>query len=136
MRKLALVMFFALVAVLLSVRPAQAILQFQKEWVKLYVGDDKDTDFGKQVKKANCWVCHQGKLRKHHNSYGIHLVDLLDKKADMKNPEKIIEAIKKVEAMHSVAGDDTSPTYGELIERGELPGGPLDEAKKEPAAKE
>lgn len=136
MRKLALVMFLALVAVIASARPAHAILQFQREWVNLYVGDDKDSDFAKQVKQAGCFVCHQGKLRKHHNPYGIHLVDLLDKKADMKNPEKIIEAIKKVEAMHSVAGDDKSPTYGDLIKKGELPGGSLEEAKKEPAAKE
>lgn len=136
MRRLAVVMFLVLLAMLLSVRPAQAILQFQKEWVKLYVGDDKDSDFAKQVKKTGCWVCHQGKLRKHHNPYGIHLVDLLDKKADMKNPEKIVEAIKKVEAMHSVAGDDKSPTYGEIIKQGKLPGGTLEEAKKEPAAAE
>jgi hypothetical protein len=136
MRKLALVMFFAVVAVVISVRPAHAIMQFQKEWIKLYVGDDKDSDFAKEVKKAGCFICHQGKLRKHHNPYGIHLVDLLDKKADMKNPEKIIEAIKKIEPLHSVAGDDKSPTYGELIKKGELPGGPLDEAKKEPTAQE
>ena len=136
MHRFALVMLLALVATFASMRPAHAILQFQKEWVNLYIGDDKDSDFAKEVKKAGCFVCHQGKLRKHHNPYGIHLVELLDKKADMKNPEKIVEAIKKVEAMHSVADDDTSPTYGELIKQGTLPGGSLEEAKKEPAAKE
>jgi hypothetical protein len=128
-------MFFAMVAVMISSRPAHAIMQFQKEWVKLYVGDDKDSDFAKEVKKAGCFVCHQGKLRKNHNPYGEHLVPLLDKKADMKNPEKIIEALKKVEAMHSVEGDDKSPTYGDLIKQGKLPGGSLEDAKKEPDAK-
>jgi hypothetical protein len=38
--------------------------------------------------------------------------------------------------MRSVAGDDKSPTYGELIKKGELPGGSLDDVKKEPAAEE
>lgn len=135
MRKLALVTFLAVAAAIVSVRPAHAILQFQKEWVKLYVGDDKDSDFAKEVKKAGCLLCHQGKLRKHHNPYGEHLVPLLDKKADMKNPEKIVEALKKVEVMHSVEGDDKSPTYGELIKQGKLPGGSLEDAKKEPDTK-
>lgn len=133
MRKFGFALLFAVFAAIVSIQPAQAILQFQKEWVKLYVGDDKDSDFAKLVKKANCFVCHQGKLRKHHNAYGIHLVDLLDKKADMKNPEKIIEAIKKIETMHSVPGDESSPTYAELIKQGQLPGGSIEDAKKEPA---
>jgi hypothetical protein len=134
MRKFVLILFTALLVTLSFVRPAQAIPQFQKEYVTLYVGDDKTTDFAKLVKQAGCWNCHQGKLRKNHNPYGIHLVDLLDKKADMKKPEKIVEALKKVEAMHSIPGDDTSPTYGELMKEGKLPGGSLEDAKKEPAA--
>jgi hypothetical protein len=127
-------MFVAMAAMLVSMRPAHAIMQFQKEFVNLYVGDDKDSDFAKQVKQAGCFVCHQGKMRKHHNAYGKHLEPLLDKKADMKNPEKIVEALKKVEALHSVEGDDKSPTYGELIKQGKLPGGSIEDAKKEPAA--
>ena len=136
MRKFAFVMSVAVLAVLAAVRPAHAILQFQKEFVNLYIGDDKDTDYAKLVKQAGCFVCHQGKSRKNHNPYGEHLDDLLDRKTDMKNPEKIIESLKKVEVMHSVAGDDKSPTYGELIKKGELPGGLLEDLKKEPAAKE
>jgi hypothetical protein len=136
MHRLALTLSLVVVAVLATTRPAHAIPQFQKEFVILYVGDDKDSDFGKLVKQAGCFTCHQGKLRKNHNPYGEHLDELLDKKTDMKNPEKIVEALKKVEAMHSVAGDDKSPTYGELIKQGQLPGGSLEDVKKEPAAKE
>jgi hypothetical protein len=135
MHRLSLVMVLALLAVGTGTRQAQAIPQFQKEFVTLYVGEDKTTDFAKLVRQAGCFVCHQGKLRKNHNSYGIHLVELLDKKADMKNPAKIVEALKKVEVMHSIEGDDKSPTYAELIKEGKLPGGSLEEAKKEPAAK-
>ena len=133
MPKFAVVLSVTLLATLSLTRPAQAIPQFQKEYLALYMGEDKTTDFAKSLKQAGCWNCHQGKLRKNHNPYGIHLVDLLDKKADMKNPEKIVEALKKVEAMHSVEGDDKSPTYGELIKEGKLPGGSLEDAKKEPA---
>ena len=66
----------------------------------------------------------------------MHFLPLLDRKKDAKNPEKIIEALEKVAAMHSVEGDDTSPTYGELIKAGKLPGGPLEECKKEPETSE
>ena len=135
MHRFAIIIFLALAAVCSFARQAQAIPQFQREFITLYVGEDKTTDFAKLVKQAGCFVCHQGKLRKNHNPYGIHLVDLLDKKADMKNPEKIIESLKKVEALHSVEGDDKSPTYGDIIKEGQLPGGPVEEAKKEPAAK-
>lgn len=132
MPKYALTLVMALLISLSFTRPAQAIPQFQKEFLTLYT-PDKTTAYAKEVKKTGCFVCHQGKLRKNHNSYGIHLVDLLDKKADMKKPEKIVEALNKVAEMHSIAGDDKSPTYGELIKEGKLPGGSLEDAKKEPA---
>ena len=135
MQRYSVVLLLALSVVLSFARQAQAIPQFQKEFVTLYVGEDRTTDFAKLVRQAGCFACHQGKLRKNHNPYGIHLVELLDKKADMKNPEKIVEALKKVEVMHSVQGDDKSPTYADIIKEGKLPGGPLEEAKKEPAAK-
>ncbi len=113
-------------------QPALAVLQFQKEFVNLYVGNDKESAFAAEVKAAKCWTCHQGKSRKHHNSYGQHLVPLLDRKKDAKNSEKIIESLKKVAALHSVEGDESSPTFGELIKAGKLPGGSLEECKKEP----
>lgn len=132
MPKFVVVLLVTLIATLAFVRPAQAIPQFQKEFLTLYASD-KTTEFAKEAKKAGCFLCHQGKLRKNHNPYGIHLVDLLDKKADMKKPEKIVEALKKVESLHSVEGDEKSPTYAELIKEGKLPGGSLEDAKKEPA---
>ena len=133
MPKYAFAILMSLLASLSLVRPAQAIPQFQKEFITLYVGADKTTDFAKLVKQAGCFSCHQGKLRKNRNVYGAQLAELLDKKADKKNPEKIVESLKKVAEMHSVAGDDKSPTFGELIKEGKLPGGSLEDAKKEPA---
>jgi hypothetical protein len=133
MRQIALVLCVVVLVSLALAKPAQAIPAFQKEFVTLYVGTDKESDFAKLVKQAGCFACHQGKLRKNHNAYGQPLSELLDKKADMKNPAKIVESLKKVEAMHSVAGDDKSPTFGDLIKKGELPGGSIEDAKKEPA---
>ncbi len=132
MRQIVFVVCVTVLALLAISKPAQAIPQFQKEFIALYT-PDKETDFAKEVKKAGCFICHQGKLRKHQNVYGEELAKLLDKKADMKNPEKIVDALQKVAEMHSVAGDDKSPTFGELISAEKLPGGSLEDAKKEPA---
>lgn len=121
----------ALLWIVQLAEPALAIVQFQKEFVNLYVGDDKESEWALHVKEAKCFVCHQGKSRKHRNAYGEQLDLLLDKKADAKNPEKIIEALKTVAALHTIAGDDSSPTFGDLIKEGKLPGGTLEDSKKE-----
>jgi len=116
-------------------QPAQAIKQFSVEFMKLYDVDkesEQKSDFAKTVLKAKCYVCHQGKKKKHHNRYGAELVKLLDKKKDKKNPRKIIEALEKVAKMHTDVKDKKSPTYGDLIKASKLPGGPLAEVKKEP----
>lgn len=116
--------------------PALAIKQFSDEFMKLYDVDSKaenKSDFAKAVLEAKCYTCHQGKKsKKNRNRYGAELAKLLDKKKDAKNPEKIAEALGKVAKMHVVAKDEKSPTYGELIKAGKLPGGPLKEVKEEP----
>ncbi len=117
---------------------ASAIPPFKKEFQKLYIHPDTGEEFAKLVKsnKTGCLVCHQGKKRKHHNPYGIHLTKLLDKKEDVKDKEKIIAALKKVEKMHTDPDDDKSPTYGKLIKANKLPGGPLETVQKEPEQEE
>ena len=117
---------------------AEAIVHFKKGFEKLYITPDTDEEYAKLIKsnKTGCLVCHQGKTRKHHNPYGVHLVELLDKKKDAKDKEKIAAALKKVEKLHSDPEDDKSPTYGELIRANKLPGGPLEELQKEPEGAE
>ncbi len=134
--KLVLMLFVGALATGGLTRPAMAIKQFSDEFLKLYKIDKKSdvqSDFAKAVLKAKCYVCHQGKKKKHHNAYGEELSKLLDKKKDKKNPEKIIEALEKVAKLHTDAKDEKSPTYGDLIKAGKLPGGSLEDAKKEPA---
>ncbi|MEM8947045.1 MAG: hypothetical protein AAGD11_17860, partial [Planctomycetota bacterium] len=95
---------------------------------------EEKTDFAKSVLEAKCYVCHQGRKKKNRNAYGSELAKLLDKKKDAKNPKKIIEALEKVAKLPSDAKDKDSPTFGDLIKAGRLPGGSLSDAKKEPAA--
>ena len=115
---------------------AMAFPQFQKEWDKLYLDDNSDKEFVKLVKKeVKCWVCHQGKKKSHHNPYGKHFVGVIGKK-DKKDVDKIVATLQKVAKMHSDPKNEESPTYGELISKGQLPGGKLEDAKKEPPKEE
>ncbi len=114
---------------------ALAMVQFHKAWLDKYITDETDEAYTELVKKeAKCWVCHQGKTKKHHNTYGKHFLPLLEKE-DKDDTDKIMKAIEKVGAMHSIEGDEASPTYAELIAKGKLPVD-LEEAKKEPEGEE
>jgi len=118
-----------------TARPAAAVLQFYKVWETEYLTNHPDQEFAALVKKpANrCFVCHQGKKRKHHNAYGEHLEELLDRKKDLKDKEKILAAIKQVGDLHVDPNDDSSETFNQRIAESKFPGGELDELKKEPA---
>ncbi len=55
--------------------------------------------------------------------YGVELAKLLDNKTDKDNKDKIHSALAKVEKLPSNAQDKNSPTFGQLIQQGKLPGG-------------
>jgi hypothetical protein len=115
---------------------ADAIPAFQTQFYKKYLDGNENTEYVNLVKKeAKCWLCHQGKDRKNHNSYGIHLTEHLTKK-DIKDVEKIVKALETVAELHSNPEDEKSKTYGEMIAAGELPGGPVENCKEEPEEKE
>ncbi|MDC0934651.1 hypothetical protein OAS39_00085 [Pirellulales bacterium] len=114
-------------------QPAFAVAKFQKVFFDQYLKEHKDEEYAKYVKtKVKCYVCHQGKKKKNHNPYGQHLVELLDKKKDLKDVKKITAAIEKVGKLPSNPKDKKSPTYAELIAKSKLPGGELEELKKDP----
>jgi hypothetical protein len=106
-----------------SSRPAFAIKEFFDEFKAVYVkpdsSDANDKALVAEVETAKCNVCHVGSSKKERNSYGNALADLLDKKEDKKNPEKIRQALDTVAAMPSADG---APTFGELLKQGKLPG--------------
>jgi len=120
------------------VEPASAVLQFYKVYQAEYLDNHPDQEFATEAKKpANrCFACHQGKNRKHHNAFGEHLEELLDRKTDTKDIAKITAALKQVSEMPSDPSDPNSETYGERIAAGKWPGGELEELKKEPPGSE
>jgi uncharacterized lipoprotein NlpE involved in copper resistance len=128
MKKLCVVLTGCAVAlslIVLSNDQAQAIPAFKTEFDNMYVKKDstdpKEKTFAEACEQAKCNICHVGKNKKEKNDYGKALDELLDKKADAKNPDKIKEALKTVEGQHSKPGDDTSPTFGDLLKEGKLP---------------
>jgi cytochrome c2 len=113
LRRLFLVMFVG--SFMISASPAFAVKQFYDEFKEVYVNNG-ELD-ASAVAKAKCNLCHEGKSKKNKNAYGKLLDTLLDRKKDAKNPEKIREALAKVESEKSSSG----VTYGELFKEGKLP---------------
>lgn len=117
-----------------AIRPAYAIKPFSDQFTGKYVKKDsqdkKDQDFAKLVAEAKCNVCHTGKSKKDRNPYGVELAKLLDKQTDKDNPDKIAGAMGKVEKLPSNPAEKTSPTFGDLIKAGKLPGGTPAEGEK------
>ena len=105
---------------------ATAVEPFKKEFDAKYVKKDATTDAEKNLaaaaEKAKCNICHVGKSKKNRNEYGKALGTLLTKK-DGKDSAKIQDALEKVAGMKSNSKDDGSPTFGDLIKAGKLPGG-------------
>ena len=101
---------------------AFAIKQFADEFKDMYVKDG--TPLAAEVEKAKCNVCHAGKSKKERNAYGQALAELLDKKEDKDNKEKIRSALEEVASKPSAGAG--SPTFGDLIKDGKLPGGPAE----------
>lgn len=112
---------------------AHAHSEHQREFYALYTkGSDADKDFRKLARKAKCNICHQGKKeRTNYNRYGDALTAHLTEE-DRKDKPKIIAALESVAKQPSDPDDPESPTFGELIAAGELPGGSLEDSKREP----
>ncbi len=126
-----------LIATCVDNSPALAIVQYHKEFEKTYIDPDAtvETDLSKLMtdRKNRCLICHQGKKKKNCNKYGEHFRTLLDRKKDKKDKEKIVAALKKVAKLRIDPEDKESRTFGELLADGKLPGGTLEELRKEPS---
>lgn len=105
-------------------RDAFAIKQFSDQFKELYVKEG--TPLAAAVETAKCNVCHKGKKKTDRNAYGEALAKLLDKKADKDDVEKIRKALETVANESSNPDDPAAPTFGDLIEEGKLPGGPVE----------
>jgi hypothetical protein len=128
----------AALAILCTARPAAAVVQFYNVFAKEHIDTHPDKEFAAAVKKPSdrCFVCHQGKNRKNHNAFGEHLVEMLDRKKDLRNVEKIKASINKALEMHVDPKDEKSETYMDRLKAGKWPGGELADLKKEPPKEE
>ncbi len=131
MPRTTLAALLAVLTALISTPSAEAHPEYQRAFQDEYTkSPEVDKDYRKLVRTAKCYLCHQGKEdRANYNRYGkaltAHLVE-----ADKKDKEKIAAALTKV--AQEPSGGEGSPTFGELITKNELPGGPLEDSKKEP----
>jgi len=108
--------------------PAAAVKEFRDQFEARYVKPDStkatDVALAEAFDEAKCYVCHiKGKSRKYHNAYGEALKQLLDRKTDKDNVEKIQKALETVENQKSNPEKADSPTYLEIIKSGKLPAG-------------
>lgn len=124
---LVLVVAFATGTMLACLAPAKADKTFRDEFIAKYVkadsSDSKEKAFAEACDKAKCTICHEGPNKKNRNVYGQALAKLLKRDTDTENKEKIQAALNKVAAMKSNSKDPKSPTFGDLIKAGKLPGG-------------
>lgn len=105
-------------------REAFAIKQFADQFGEMYVKEG--TPLAAEVETAKCNVCHKGTKKTDRNAYGEALAKLLDKKTDRDDVEKIRKALETVANESSNPNDPAAPTFGDLIEAGKLPGGPVE----------
>jgi hypothetical protein len=131
MKKFGLLLLFGGIGLAISIRTATALPQFNTEFKAKYIKEDGGSEAQKKLaeayKEKKCNTCHgknpdTGKDdKKVRNRYGKALDELLTKD-DAKNKEKIQEALDTAYDMPSDPDDEDSPTFGELIEMGILPG--------------
>jgi len=121
-----------------KVAPVQAYPPFFEEFKKKYTKETPDTaeetKFKETVTTTKCAICHTGKTKKVRNTYGKAIGGFIpevvgkaepdkdDKDALKKNPVQINKLLDKAAEVHSDAKDPNSPTFGDLIKKGELPG--------------
>jgi hypothetical protein len=138
MKKFQLIGLFGLLVVLFgAVQSAHALPKFKLAFEKRYSEEHGNEDFKAAVKKEACNVCHvKGEKKEVRNSYGEALSKLIEGDAQqrlkdasdkMSEEEKILkeleEAFGKVEKQNVDEKNPSSPTFGALIEQGQLPGG-------------
>jgi hypothetical protein len=139
MRKVPTLVLFAVTCAAVAgwkVAPVEAFEPFKKEFENLYVKEEPTTDAEKALKEAvethKCGVCHTGpagKNKKVRNTYGKAIEKLIPNpmnkvamNALKKNAKGIKDILEKAAKESSDPNVPNSPTFGQLIEEGKLPG--------------
>ncbi|HEX4146249.1 MAG TPA: hypothetical protein VHY91_22295 [Pirellulales bacterium] len=121
-----------------KVTPVHAYPDFFKEFEKKYTKEapatPEETQFKETITTTKCGICHQGKTKKVRNTYGKAVEGFIpevvgkptltkeDKDALKKDTVKINALLDKAAEVHSDAANPQSPTFGDLIKAGKLPG--------------
>ncbi|HEX4144611.1 MAG TPA: hypothetical protein VHY91_13985 [Pirellulales bacterium] len=138
MKKIGLLILSAVAAVTVAdssnVTPVHAFQPFKKEFENLYIKETPATEAARSLKAAfvtkSCGVCHpDSKDKKNRNNYGKAIKKFipadLDKaglEALKKNAPQIKELLEKAAKEPSDPKNPNSPTFGQRIEEGKLPG--------------
>lgn len=114
-----------------------AMPSFKKAFDEKYVDEHPNAEFKAAAKKEACNVCHvKGEKKDVRNSYGDALAELIEgsaqervknagankKDVEAKLLEELKAAFEKTEAKNVDEKDASSPTFGDLIKQGKLPG--------------
>lgn len=96
--------------------------EFMAKYAKPESSDKRERAFAEAAQAAKCSICHQGKTKAVRNAYGRALGQFLSEN-DIENKQKIRAGLEKVAQVKSDPNDPHSPTFGNLIKAGKLPGG-------------
>jgi len=138
MKKFQLIGLFGLAIVFMgAVQSAHALPKFKIAFEKRYTEENSNEEFRAAVKKEACNVCHVKGVtsKKERNVYGEALSKLIPGEAqqrlkdasDRQVEEEVIlkeleEAFGKVENQKVDEDKADSPTFGDLLKAGSLPG--------------
>jgi hypothetical protein len=123
--------FCAVVAGILTARPAGAVRPFFEQFKALYekpnTKDHTMQIFNAAVEKKQCGICHRGKpsAKGPFNPYGAQLKQLLNAKRDAQDPKAIRTAMATVAKMKANPDDPKSLTFGARLRQGKLPVGEI-----------
>lgn len=108
----------------LTARPAQAVKEFKEQFEAKYVNRHSrkrnDVALARAVDAAQCRICHPGDDKHKLNAYSSQLAQYVNH-FDKDKTERIRDSLEKISARRSDPFDKTSPTFGALIKKGQLP---------------
>ncbi len=95
-------------------------LQFEAKYAKPQGRKRPNPRLVRAIAAAQCRICHPGDDKHKLNAYGAQLGQYVNH-FDKDKTERIQDALEKISARRSDPFDPKSPTFGELIKKGELP---------------
>jgi hypothetical protein len=112
------------VAMALTTTTAYAVKEFKEQFEAKYAKPHgrkrPNPNLVRAVAAAQCRICHPGDDKHKLNVYGAQLGQYVNH-FDKDKTERIQDALEKISVRRRDPFDPKSPTFGELIKKGELP---------------